>query len=116
MGKNKHLIIGMRFDEFDDIIKFLLMFYRQISMMDLIYRDSFPYLDKLITRDMLFDNRLHLIIHRCRKGKRLFNVFELGSNFFDITDKSHIKHSIYLIQDEVLCDTDIDDLLIHKIH
>jgi hypothetical protein len=95
--KNKHLIFRMSLDEFDDVIEFLFMFYRKISMMNLIYGHSFTDFNKFITRDMIFDDSFHLIIHGRREGKCLFNIFKLSSDFFDITDKSHIQHPIYLI-------------------
>jgi len=92
------------------------MFYRKISMMNLIDSHSLTYFDKFITGNMFSDNSFHFIIHSCREGIGLSDIFELSSNFFDITNKSHIQHSINLIQDEIFCDTDIDDFLIHKIH
>ena len=85
-------------------------------MMNFINRNSFPYFDKFIRRDMFFDNGLHLIVHGRRKSIGLFNVSQLGSNFFDVTNKSHIKHPIYFVQYEIFSETDIDHFLIHKIH
>gem|GEM_PF-3325189 len=92
------------------------MFYGKISMMNLVDRHSLTYLDKFITSNMFFDDGFHIIIHSGRERIGLFDVFELISDLFDITDKSHIQHSIDLIQDEIFCNTDIDDFLIHKIH
>lgn len=116
MGKNQYFIMGICFNEFDNIIELLFMVYSKISMMYFVYGDSLTYLDKLITRDMCFDDSFHLIIHSSRKSKRLFYIFEVRPNFCNITDKSHIEHSIYLIQNKVVCSTDINDFLIHKIH
>ena len=92
------------------------MFYRKISMMDLIDCHSFTYFDEFIGRDMIFDDSFHFVIHSSRKRICLFNVFEMSSDFFDITDKSHVQHSIYLIQNKIFSDTDINHFLIHKIH
>jgi hypothetical protein len=106
----------MSLDEPDDVIEFLFMLYRKISMMDLIHGHSFTDLDEFIGGNMIFDDSFHLIIHGSRKGIGLFDVFQLCPDSFDITDKSHIKHPIHFIQNEIFCDADIDHLLIHKIH
>jgi len=92
------------------------MFYGKISMMYFIYCHALPDLDKFITRDMFFDNSFHFIIHRCRKCKCLFYIFEMSSYSFDITDKSHVQHSVYFVQDKIFSNTNIDHFLIHKIH
>ncbi|HBB04515.1 TPA: hypothetical protein DCZ39_06600 [Patescibacteria group bacterium] len=97
MCKNKDFIIGMSLDEFDYIEQFLFMIHSKISVMNLIYCHSFTYFDEFIRRDMISDDRLHLIVHSGRKSIGLFYILELSSDFFDITDKSHIKHSINLI-------------------
>ena len=74
MGENKDLILRMGTDKFDDVIQFLFMVYRDISMMDLIYRYSFAYFNEFIAGNMLFDNGFHIIVHGRRKGKRLLNM------------------------------------------
>ena len=84
--------------------------------MNFIYRHSLTYFDKFIGRNMVFDDSFHFIIHGRRKSIGLFYIFELCSNFFYITNKSHIQHSIYFIQNEIFSDSNIDYFLIHKIH
>ena len=116
MGKNKYFVFCMSPKKFDDIIQFFFMFYGKISMMNLVHGNAFTYFDEFIGGDMFLDDSFHLIIHSCRKCIGLFDVLKLCSNFFNITDKSHIQHPIDLIKNEVFSDTDIDDFLIHKIH
>ena len=65
---------------------------------------------------MFFDNSFHIIIHSCRKCISLLHVVQLMPNFFDITNESHIKHSIDFIQDKIFSYTDIYYLLFHKVH
>jgi len=116
MSEYNDFLITMYFDKIDQIVEFLLMIYNHITMINRINRHLIANFDTFKLRYMIFDDSLHIMIHRCRKSICLLEFFHLSSNFFDITHKSHIQHSIYFIQNKISDRSDVNHFLIHEIH
>ena len=91
------------------------MCYADEAMINFVYSNSFADFDKFILSDMPLDNLLDLWANRCTKGGSLLDLMHHSSNLLDITNKSHIQHSIYFIKNEITYFVNIYNFLIDKI-
>ena len=92
------------------------MINRDKTMVNFINRYGISYFDSFIRMHMFFNDMHHIIIHRCRKSEMLFDLSCHSSYSFHITNKSHIKHSINFIKNQIMNRTNINDFLFDEIH